>query len=431
MRHILYTYYKIIKAIGVSLAPAVPEQAGEGGGAGREGEACMARILELEERLRVEERVVRFGDNLKQVGKTNEILSVLQGVEAILNYFYDLDKLDPQQLHFEFSNPYTLFDTFKKILTLGLAASTKRAQLVERRNFLHNFETCEALLKDLEPVYETILRSWPLSEEFVRIGSEEFSCVGMRAFSFERFSRYNKVVRELIGYVREERESIWGKIYSIMQPMFCRFPKEVIDIYLKLWVRECPDHDRHDPARNDPPRTELLMKIMETIIVNDFRSDIVVHAFLESTAVSELTHYYASKGSDRRGAVLDFEVDKSESKLLYFLYVYFNYVYLNEKELTYEPLLEVWSLIMQVLQPFRRSRTPLSAMWTIEILSLCAKKYSPKELLRNEKFKTDLHALINEKLRYSCPHPATWPASPAARRSSSSRSPSPRPTSRN
>lgn len=29
--------------------------------------------------------------------------------------------------------------------------------------------------------------------------------------------------------------------------------------------------------------------------------------------------------------VLDFEIDKSESKLLYFLYVYFNYVYLNEK----------------------------------------------------------------------------------------------------
>jgi len=32
---------------------------------------------------------------------------------------------------------------------------------------------------------------------------------------------------------------------------------------------------------------------------------------------------------------LDFEIDKSEAKLLYFLYVYFNYVYLNEKELTY------------------------------------------------------------------------------------------------
>jgi hypothetical protein len=85
--------------------------------------------------------------------------------------------------------------------------------------------------------------------------------------------------------------------------------------------------------------------------------------------------------------------------LLYFVYVYFNYVYLNEKELTYDPLLEVWSLIMKVLAPFRQSRTPMSAIWIIEILNLCAKKYSPKELLKNETFKKDLHGLINEKLK--------------------------------
>lgn len=59
----------------------------------------------------------------------------------------------------------------------------------------------------------------------------------MRSFNFERFSRYNKVVRDLITYVEEEKESIWGKIFSIMQPMFCRFPTDIIDIYLKLWIR--------------------------------------------------------------------------------------------------------------------------------------------------------------------------------------------------
>ncbi len=91
------------------------------------------------------------------------------------------------------------------------------------------------------------------------------------------------------------------------------------------------------------------MKIMETIIVNNFRCDIVIHAFLESTAIQELADYYSLKSSDKRGVILDYEIDQSESKLLYFLYVYFNYVYLNEKELTYEPLLEIWSLIMQVL----------------------------------------------------------------------------------
>lgn len=89
-----------------------------------------SRIQELEKRLRQEERLVKFRDNLKQVGKTNEILSVLHGVESVLNYFYDLDKINPKQLDFQFQNPYNLLDTLKKVLTLGLASSSKQPKLV-------------------------------------------------------------------------------------------------------------------------------------------------------------------------------------------------------------------------------------------------------------------------------------------------------------
>lgn len=53
------------------------------------------------------------------------------------------------------------------------------------------------------------------------------------------------------------------------------------------------------------------MKIMETIIVNNFPMNIVIHAFLESTAVEELTQYYNTKGSDRKGTILDYLIDKS------------------------------------------------------------------------------------------------------------------------
>lgn len=63
--------------------------------------------------------------------------------------------------------------------------------------------------------------------------------------------------------------------------------------------------------------------------------------------------------------------------------------------MTSEKLLEIWSLIMKILKPFEKSRSPLVAIWILEIVSLCAKKYSPKELLVNEKFKSDLHRLIN------------------------------------
>ena len=48
----------------------------------------------------MEQKFVKFADNLNQVSKTNEILSVLHGVEAILNYFYDLNKLNIKDINF-------------------------------------------------------------------------------------------------------------------------------------------------------------------------------------------------------------------------------------------------------------------------------------------------------------------------------------------
>jgi hypothetical protein len=39
--------------------------------------------------------------------------------------------------------------------------------------------------------------------------------------------------------------------------------------------------------------------------------NIVIHAFLESTAIEELNHYYSTKGNDKKGTVLDYTIDKS------------------------------------------------------------------------------------------------------------------------
>lgn len=64
-------------------------------------------------------------NNLSQIAKTNEVLSILHGISAILNYFFDLNKLNLADLDFEFTNPYTFFDTFKSIITLGIASSMK------------------------------------------------------------------------------------------------------------------------------------------------------------------------------------------------------------------------------------------------------------------------------------------------------------------
>jgi hypothetical protein len=40
----------------------------------------MSKIFELELKIKLEQKLIKFSDNLNQVGKTNEILSVLHGV---------------------------------------------------------------------------------------------------------------------------------------------------------------------------------------------------------------------------------------------------------------------------------------------------------------------------------------------------------------
>ena len=72
-----------------------------------------------------EDKVVRLTDNLSEVAKTNQILAILHGVSVILNYFFELDKLDYKKIEFQFTDPYTVFDTLKSIVSLGFASSEK------------------------------------------------------------------------------------------------------------------------------------------------------------------------------------------------------------------------------------------------------------------------------------------------------------------
>lgn len=61
--------------------------------------------------------------------------------------------MDISEMKFEILNPYTIFDSFKSIITLGFAATEKLGKLVEKTQFLHNMETAQSILKDLSPVY--------------------------------------------------------------------------------------------------------------------------------------------------------------------------------------------------------------------------------------------------------------------------------------
>jgi hypothetical protein len=81
------------------------------------------------------------------VAKTNEILAILHGVSAVLNYFFELDKIDFKKIEFTFSNPYTMFDKLKYIVSLTLANSIKEEKLISKTVFLHNLETSDAILQ--------------------------------------------------------------------------------------------------------------------------------------------------------------------------------------------------------------------------------------------------------------------------------------------
>lgn len=82
--------------------------------------------------------MVKISNNLQEVAKTNQILSILHGLSAILNYFYDLDKMSIDDMKFSFAKTYTIIDSFKSILTLGFASSQKSGQLVNKTQFLHH-----------------------------------------------------------------------------------------------------------------------------------------------------------------------------------------------------------------------------------------------------------------------------------------------------
>lgn len=72
------------------------------------------------------------------MAKTNEILAILHGVSAVLNYFFELDKIDYKKIEFTFSNPYTIIDKIKYVVTLTLASSVKEEKLISKTVFLHN-----------------------------------------------------------------------------------------------------------------------------------------------------------------------------------------------------------------------------------------------------------------------------------------------------
>lgn len=70
-----------------------------------------------------------------------------------------------------------------------------------------------------------------------------------------------------------------------------------------------------------------------------------------------------------------------ESKLIFFIHVIFHYLHLTNDVIQRDNLLVHWRLILKAIKPFLLSKNPNTCLWILEFLNLCAKKYSPKEIL--------------------------------------------------
>lgn len=138
IKNILFSYYEIIKSVNMR---SMKEKKEEFEHHDEDIPANLKRIVQFKEKSIREDRVIKFTDNLTEVAKTNEILAILHGVSAVLNYFFELDRIDYKKIEFTFSNPYTVFDKIKYVVSLTLANSVKEEKLITKTVFLHNLET--------------------------------------------------------------------------------------------------------------------------------------------------------------------------------------------------------------------------------------------------------------------------------------------------
>ena len=63
-------------------------------------------------------------------------------------------------------------------------------------------------------------------------------------------------------------------------------------------------------------------------------------------------------------------------------------------------MLLIWNSILKVVNIFSQSKNPNTILWLIETLYMASKKYNPKEVVSDNRFKKELHDLLNEKLLF-------------------------------
>ena len=88
----------------------------------------------------------------------------------------------------------------------------------------------------------------------------------------------------------------------------------------------------------------------------------------------------------------------TEARLLYFIYTYFSFCSIDPNLLKKENLYVFWNNFLPILRLLNNSRAPSTLIWLVDLILMLTRKYSPKEIISDQRFRNEFHKYINEKL---------------------------------
>lgn len=330
-----------------------------------------------------------------------EIFVILEGLSKILSHFLKLKSLDELEAIQTRINQ-SIMSQIANTLTLGLFVTESKG--IDAQKFEKHHETCECILYDIKQVVDVFAQCWQLSECFEVYTQEAVSSMGVRPYSFDRFNAFNKQLEQLIIeaeiHISHQKSSVRRVIIQIMKPLILQYPKEAINAVLQVWFSMCASQLPAGVQEFQYQRG--MIRVIEMLVVINVNVEFVLQAVFESFCVERLQQIYQKKNiKDKKNQVyLNFEAGSLEARLLFFLYAYLSMLYVDSSSLKKEHLNNFWHQNLKILKVLSLSKNPSTNLWLLDFLHMLSQKYVPKDILRESKFKKDLHEIITDKLLF-------------------------------
>jgi hypothetical protein len=122
----------------------------------------------------------------------------------------------------------------RDVFTFGLLSSSSEPK---EQQAIEHPETVQGLIKEITNVMELYLFSWRTSRMFRE--KVEFSNLGVKMYRFDKFKEFNKKLSDTLEKFDLSQKAIKPQIISVIKPLTYQFYGEMMDAYLKIWIKEC------------------------------------------------------------------------------------------------------------------------------------------------------------------------------------------------